>query len=74
MGTLTKENCRAAMGLLGWGQAELAARAGVVRMTLSRFLRGDSVSEETVRALTDAIEGAGVDIYAGSRPGVRRRG
>lgn len=71
---LTQENCRAAMGLLGWGQAELAERAGVVRMTLSRFLRGDPVSDETRRALTDAIETAGVEIYAGRRPGARRRG
>jgi DNA-binding XRE family transcriptional regulator len=40
MGDLFKEQCRAARGLLGWSQSNLAEAAHVARQTVVDFERG----------------------------------
>ncbi len=37
---MTRDQCRAARGLLGWKQSELARRAGIALKTLVDFERG----------------------------------
>jgi predicted transcriptional regulator len=68
---------RAARGLLGWSQTELAKRAGVSLPTVKR-VEGDfgpRVSEEARLKLTRALEWAGVLFIEenGGGPGVRLR-
>jgi transcriptional regulator with XRE-family HTH domain len=63
---------RAARGLLGWSQAELAAEAGLSRPTIERA-ETKTVSEATIDAIRRALETAGVEFTNGDRPGVRLR-
>lgn len=57
--------CRAARGLLGWSQAELAKEAGLSVLTINTFERDASVPRlETLFAIVRALSGAGVHLAA----------
>jgi transcriptional regulator with XRE-family HTH domain len=59
----TIEQLRAARGLLGWSQSELAARAGLSLPTVKR-LEGDfgpRVSDDAQIKVQKAIEAAGIE-------------
>jgi transcriptional regulator with XRE-family HTH domain len=59
---ITAEQLRAARGLLGWSQPELAARAGLSVPTVKRVesKTGPRVSDEARTRLRKALESAGV--------------
>ena len=59
---VTVEQLRAARGLLGWSQSELAARAGLSLPTVKRLEAGfgPRVSDEARSRLQRAIEAAGI--------------
>jgi transcriptional regulator with XRE-family HTH domain len=73
---VTPEQCRAARGLLGWSQQELARRARVGIVTVHQL---EAAVSEPRRATLDVIrrafESAGVDFIEenGGGPGVRLR-
>jgi transcriptional regulator with XRE-family HTH domain len=73
---MTPEQCRAARGLLDWGQQDLAEKAHVGVVTV-RQLEADT--HEPRRAILDvirrALDAAGVDFLDenGGGPGVRLR-
>jgi transcriptional regulator with XRE-family HTH domain len=64
---------RAARGLLGWSQTQLAKAAGLSLPTVKRFetASGARVSDDAAAAMRRAIEAAGVEFTNGTRPGVR---
>jgi transcriptional regulator with XRE-family HTH domain len=71
------EQIRAARGLLGWSQSQLAARAGLSLPTVKR-VEADAetrVSDEARAKLRRALESAGVEFIEenGGGPGVRLR-
>jgi transcriptional regulator with XRE-family HTH domain len=55
----TISQIRAARGLVGWSQADLAAAAGLSRATINRA-ETIAASAETIAAIQDALEKAGV--------------
>lgn len=68
---VTAAHVRAAIGLLGWNQAELAQRAGVTPTALNRFLKGHVEPRSGTREkLRDTLVAAGVVFTNGSQPGV----
>lgn len=73
MADLNADNLRAAMGLLRWSAADVASNAGVSEPTVNRILGGQNVRDETREKVAQAIDGAGVELFNGSRPGARRR-
>ncbi len=77
VGMLTIEQIRAARGLLGWSQSELADRAGLSLPTVKRVEgdRGPRVSDLARTKLRRALESAGVEFIDenGGGPGVRLR-
>jgi transcriptional regulator with XRE-family HTH domain len=57
------EQIRAARGLLGWSQTELAKKAGVAHMTIRRFEAHQGPVSGNISSLTrvqDALESAGI--------------
>lgn len=68
---------RAARALLGWSQADLAARSGLSSMTVKRAEGSGRppASAEAVAAIRAALEAAGVEFLPenGGGPGVRLR-
>jgi transcriptional regulator with XRE-family HTH domain len=74
---LTIELLRAARGLLGWSQSQLAVRAGLSLPTVKRVEAGTGprVSDEARTKLQRALESAGVEFIDenGGGPGVRLR-
>ena len=57
------EQIRAARGLLGWSQADLAKKAEVGHMTVKRFEANAGPVSGTIASLTriqSALEGAGI--------------
>lgn len=74
---VTIEQLRAARGLLGWSQSELAARAGLSLPTVKRIEAnfGPRVSDDARLKLQRAIETAGIEFIDenGGRRGVRFR-
>jgi transcriptional regulator with XRE-family HTH domain len=60
---MTIEQLRAARGLLGWSQSELAGRAGLSLPTVKRLEGGfgPRVSNEARAKLQRAIEAAGIE-------------
>jgi predicted transcriptional regulator len=74
---LTIEQLRAARGLLGWSQSELADRAGLSLPTVKRVEgeTGPRVSDLARTKLRRALESAGVEFIDenGGGPGVRLR-
>lgn len=59
--TMTPTQSKMARVALKWTTDDLATHAGVGRMTVARFERGDSVASETVEKLRKALADAGVD-------------
>jgi len=74
---LTTEQIRAARGLLGWSQSELANRAGLSLPTVKRVEvdLGPKVSDAARNRLQEALERGGVIFINenGGGPGVRLR-
>ena len=74
---ITIEQLRAARGLLGWSQTELAMRAGLSLPTVKRLEGGfgPRVSVEARAKLQEALEAAGVEFIDenGGGAGVRFR-
>jgi predicted transcriptional regulator len=74
---LTIEQIRAARGLLGWSQSELAERAELSLPTIKRVEagKGPHVSDLARTKLRRALETAGVEFIEenGGGPGVRLR-
>jgi transcriptional regulator with XRE-family HTH domain len=72
---ITIEQIRAARGLLGWSQTELASRAGLSLPTVKRVEAGfgPRVSDDARSKLQKAMETAGVVFIDenGGGPGVR---
>lgn len=69
--------CRAARGLLDISQRELADAAGVSLTAIKDFESGTRTPRPaTLKAIQDAIEGAGVELIPinGGGEGVRRKG
>ena len=74
---VTIEQMRAARGLLGWSQSELAKQAGLSLPTVKRVEAGAGprVSDEARRRIQKALEMGGVQFFPenGGGPGVRLR-
>ena len=74
---MTIEQLRAARGLLGWSQSELAERAGLSLPTVKRLEGGfgPRVSDEARAKLQRAIEAAGIEFIGenGGAEGLRLR-
>lgn len=72
------EQIRAARGLLGWSQTELADKAGLSLPTIKRMERedgGPAVSDDAKEKVRAALEKAGVELIAenGGGAGVRMK-
>lgn len=72
------EQIRAARGLLGWSQTELADKAGLSLPTIKRMEREDgglAVSDNAKERVRTALEKAGVEFIAenGGGAGVRMK-
>ena len=74
---VTVEQVRAARGLLGWSQSELAKRAGLSLPTVKRVEAGmgPRVSDEARARIQKALEMGGAQFISenGGGPGVRLR-
>jgi transcriptional regulator with XRE-family HTH domain len=71
---ITAEQCRAARGLLDWGQADLAEKAGVGIVTVRQVeAGGHEARRATLQVIKHAFELAGVEFIDenGGGPGVR---
>jgi transcriptional regulator with XRE-family HTH domain len=72
---MTVEQLRAARGLLGWSQSELASRAGLSLPTVKRLEGGfgPRVSDDAKAKLQRTIEAAGIEFVGenGGGLGVR---
>jgi ribosome-binding protein aMBF1 (putative translation factor) len=71
---MTREQCKAARGLLDWGQADLAEKAAVGVVTVRHFEAGDHTPRRaTLDVIKRALEAAGVEFIDenGGGPGVR---
>lgn len=72
MGKITAAQLRAARGLIGWSQSELADASKVGRATIADFEAGKREPyERTLDDLRAALEAAGVEFTNGGQPGVR---
>ena len=70
----TPAQIRAARALLGWTQAELAAKAGISATSLNNLERSAVDPKlSTVNAIRKALEESGVVFNDGDEPGVRLR-
>src|SRR5471032_1363977 len=66
--------CRAARGLLGWSQAQLAEASKVATKTIADFERESRMPyDRTLADVQRAFEAAGVEFTNGGQPGVRMR-
>ncbi len=73
---ITAEQCRAARGLLDWGQADLAEKAGIGIVTVRQFeAEAHDARRATLQVIKHAFELAGVEFIDenGGGPGVRLR-
>jgi transcriptional regulator with XRE-family HTH domain len=73
---LTAAQCRAARGLVGWSQQQLATASRVAKPTIANFEAGKSTPyDRTADDLIAALELAGVEFIPenGGGPGVRLR-
>lgn len=72
---ITAEQIRGARAMLRWDQSELAKAASVSVETVKRLERLSgplgSTRSDTLHALQQAIEAAGVEFTNGGQPGVR---
>jgi len=73
----TSAQIRAARGLLGWSQAELATRAGLSARTIERAERGEGMPQVTVRtleAIARTLRAGGIEFLGNANGlGVRLR-
>ena len=67
---ITDAQSRAARGLLGWTQADLAASTGLSRETIQKFERGGDMRLSNVHVLRSAFEKAGVQFIARNGGGI----
>jgi transcriptional regulator with XRE-family HTH domain len=68
----TPGQCRAARGLLGWSQQELAQQARVGIVTVHQLEAGLSQPRRaTLDVIQRAFEAAGIEFTNGDQPGVR---
>jgi transcriptional regulator with XRE-family HTH domain len=76
-GVISVEQLRAARGLLGWSQTDLASRAGLSLPTVKRLEGGfgPKVSDDARLQLREALEAAGIELIEenGGGAGVRFR-
>jgi transcriptional regulator with XRE-family HTH domain len=71
---MTREQCRAARGLLGWTQDRLCEAAQVSGPTLRNFESGKTTPlRATLAVIQRTLEDAGVEFTNGDAPGVRLR-
>jgi predicted transcriptional regulator len=73
---ITPSQCRAARGLLGWNQEDLATKAGVSQVTVHQLEAGVTQPRRaTLDVIRRAFENAGVEFIDenGGGPGVRLR-
>ena len=73
---ITPSQCRAARGLLGWSQQDLATQAGVGIVTVHQLEAGTTQPRRaTLEVIRRAFENAGVDFIEenGGGPGLRLR-
>lgn len=72
---ISPEQCRAARGLLGWSQGELASRADVSRQSVAHFEGGGTLGINNIAGLRQAFEDAGVEFIEenGGGAGLRFR-
>ncbi len=69
---ISREQCRAARGLLDWSQAELARRSGLSVSAIRDFENGHHVPHAAnLDALIETFRLGGVEFTNGERPGVR---
>jgi DNA-binding XRE family transcriptional regulator len=72
---ITAAQIRAARGLLGWTQAQLAANSGLSEIGIQNIEKGASdPRSSTLQAIERAFEIAGVEFTNGGHPGVRMKG
>ena len=63
---LTAAQCRAARGLVGWSQQQLATASKVAKPTIANFEAGKSTPyDRTAKDLVAALEAAGVEFTNG---------
>ena len=72
---ITSAQCRMARAALHLGVRELAAIAKVSPNTVARLERGETLLDNTLRTVREALEGAGVEFISenGGGAGVRLR-
>ena len=72
MAAISAAQLRAARGLLGWSQTDLAKNAKVGRATIADFESGKREPySRTLDDLRTALEDEGVEFTNGEQPGVR---
>ncbi len=63
---LTSAQVRAARALLGWRQADLAAKSGVAEISIKNMERGATDARgSTLRKIEAALENAGIEFMVG---------
>jgi transcriptional regulator with XRE-family HTH domain len=71
---VTPSQVRAARGLLGWTVRDLAKAADIHHNTINNFETGRYAGKpETLAAMREALDKAGVQFLNHKRPGVRLR-
>lgn len=69
---MTIEQCRAARGLLGWTQQDLADACGLSKTAINNFEKGNSdIKSESLRAIRMAFESLDIDFIG--QDGLKRR-
>jgi transcriptional regulator with XRE-family HTH domain len=71
---MSAAQCRAARGLVGWSQEDLAMASRVSPATIATFETGKrSPYDRTLADIQRALESAGVEFTNGDEPGVKLR-
>ncbi len=69
---LTIEQCRAARGLLGWTQQDLADASGLSKTAINNFEKGHSdIKADSLRAIREAFESSEIEFQQDN--GLRKR-
>ena len=70
---LTREQCRAARGLLGWTQQDLANAAGMSKTAINNFERGThDVRSDSLQSMRRALEAANIELTGDYGVSIRR--